>query len=172
MKTRRPSLQLQDNWNLLCVYLLSHTIPYPWNISEAHARMRYSNIVERIDVAEAIRLVKAALQQAAIDPRTGTIDMDLITTGRSATARSRLADLTKEVRSLVMQRGESGMPWTLESLHKKIADQSDIVRAIMKLKLNVQTVTNAEVREALKALEGEDFIALTGEDRNPMVRMI
>jgi DNA replicative helicase MCM subunit Mcm2 (Cdc46/Mcm family) len=27
--------------------------------------------VERIDVAEAIRLVKVAIQQAAIDPRTG-----------------------------------------------------------------------------------------------------
>ena len=61
--------------------------------SEAHARMRYSSSVERIDVAEALRLVRSAIQQAAIDPRTGTIDMDLITTGRSANFRSRMADL-------------------------------------------------------------------------------
>ena len=40
-------------------------------ISEAHARMRYSSVVERMDVAEAIRLVRVAIQQAAIDPRTG-----------------------------------------------------------------------------------------------------
>jgi DNA replication licensing factor MCM4 len=47
-------------------------------ISEAHARMRYSNVVERMDVAEAIRLVRVAIQQAAIDPRTGTSLMDWI----------------------------------------------------------------------------------------------
>src|SRR4051812_18679694 len=79
-------------------------------LSEAHARMRYlfcldvctflhvglllqwlvgsfcddcarfSKVVERVDVAEALRLIRSALQQAAVDPRTGTIDMDLITT--------------------------------------------------------------------------------------------
>ena len=50
-------------------------------LSEAHARMRLSETVERSDVVEAIRLVKAATHTAALDPRTGTIDMDLIVTG-------------------------------------------------------------------------------------------
>lgn len=40
-------------------------------IAEALARMRFSKVVERIDVDEAIRLMRVALQQAAIDPRTG-----------------------------------------------------------------------------------------------------
>jgi DNA replication licensing factor MCM4 len=69
-------------------------------ISEAHARMRFSETVERIDVAEAVRLVRSAIQQAAIDPRTGTIDMDLITTGRSANFRSRMADLVRNLISI------------------------------------------------------------------------
>jgi DNA replication licensing factor MCM4 len=128
-------------------------------ISEAHARMRYSELVERIDVAEAIRLVKAALQQAAIDPRTGTIDMDLITTGRSATARSRQQDLMRELRGLIVQRGE-GAAWTLDTIHKKISEQSDM------------EVSVSEVREALQQLEGEDFLALAGDDRNPTIRMV
>jgi|JI10StandDraft_1071094.scaffolds.fasta_scaffold558614_1 DNA replication licensing factor MCM4 len=73
-------------------------------LSEALAKMRLASVVERSDVIEAARLVRVALQQvpflmfafvllfdlvcrkkAAIDPVTGTLDMDLITTGRSAT---------------------------------------------------------------------------------------
>jgi hypothetical protein len=36
------------------------------------------------DVDEAARLLSSAMQTAAIDPRTGRVDMDLINTGRSA----------------------------------------------------------------------------------------
>jgi DNA replicative helicase MCM subunit Mcm2 (Cdc46/Mcm family) len=42
--------------------------------------------------------------QAAIDPVTGTLDMDLITTGRSATSRARMADLTRAVRALLEEQ--------------------------------------------------------------------
>jgi len=51
-------------------------------LSEALAKIRLSSIVEAKDVEEAARLIRVALQQAATDPRTGTIDMDLITTGK------------------------------------------------------------------------------------------
>lgn len=52
-------------------------------LSESLARMRWAVNVERRDVAEAVRLLRAALQTAAVDPRTGTLDLDLITTGNS-----------------------------------------------------------------------------------------
>jgi DNA replication licensing factor MCM4 len=57
--------------------------------------------VERVDVAEAIRLVRVAMQQAAIDPSTGMIDMDLITTGRSASSRVHAAELANELRGII-----------------------------------------------------------------------
>lgn len=44
-------------------------------LSEAHAKMRLSDTVESQDVDEALRLVQVAMQQSAIDPITGTIDM-------------------------------------------------------------------------------------------------
>ena len=50
-------------------------------LSEALAKMRLSPMVERKDVDEAVRLIKHALQQAATDPRTGKINMDILTTG-------------------------------------------------------------------------------------------
>ena len=53
-------------------------------LSEALARMRLASTVGTDEVAEALRLVKVAMQQAAMDPRTGQIDMDKILTGFSA----------------------------------------------------------------------------------------
>jgi DNA replication licensing factor MCM4 len=50
-------------------------------LSEAHAKLHLRAEVGVDDVREAIRLVKVATQQAATDPKTGTIDMNLLTTG-------------------------------------------------------------------------------------------
>mmetsp|Transcript_11512 Transcript_11512/g.37642 ORF Transcript_11512/g.37642 Transcript_11512/m.37642 type:complete len:695 (-) Transcript_11512:362-2446(-) len=57
-------------------------------LSEAHARMRLHSTVVAEDVLEAERLMKTSMQSAAMDPTTGTIDMDLIATGRSAADRN------------------------------------------------------------------------------------
>lgn len=40
-------------------------------LSEAHARMRYSDRVELQDVEEANRLIREALKESATDPVTG-----------------------------------------------------------------------------------------------------
>ena len=50
-------------------------------LAEAQARMRLSPEVTVGDVGEAVRLMKVAMQQSSIDPRTGQIDMDVIQTG-------------------------------------------------------------------------------------------
>jgi DNA replication licensing factor MCM4 len=56
-------------------------------LSEALAKMRYSDMVTTADAKEAVRLMRVATQAAATDPRTGKIDMDMITTGRSSADR-------------------------------------------------------------------------------------
>jgi DNA replication licensing factor MCM4 len=50
-------------------------------IAEAIAKMRLSHEVEKVDLDEAIRLIKQAMQQSATDPNTGQINMDILTTG-------------------------------------------------------------------------------------------
>lgn len=50
-------------------------------LSEAHARLRLARYVEAGDVLEAVRLIHVATQRAATDPRTGAIDMHLLSTG-------------------------------------------------------------------------------------------
>ena len=56
-------------------------------LSEGLAKMRFSEVVTRRDVNEAVRLMRVATQAAATDPRTGKIDMDMITTGRTQVDR-------------------------------------------------------------------------------------
>ncbi|KAL7541215.1 hypothetical protein ACHAWF_006878 [Thalassiosira exigua] len=73
-------------------------------ISEALARMRYSRVVTRDDVREAVRLMKVATQAAATDPRTGRIDMDMIATGRSAGEREMEESLAASLRELLVER--------------------------------------------------------------------
>ena len=53
---------------------------FAWS-PQAVAKIRFSKTVEATDVQEAIRLMNVATQKAATDPRTGKIDMDMITTG-------------------------------------------------------------------------------------------
>ena len=50
-------------------------------LSEAHAKTRLSSRVERSDVREAMRLYREALKQSATDPRTGIVDISILTTG-------------------------------------------------------------------------------------------
>ena len=50
-------------------------------------------------------LPQVATQTAATDPRTGTIDMDMITTGRSAVDKEAVARVTDELRLLFAANG-------------------------------------------------------------------
>jgi replicative DNA helicase Mcm len=52
-------------------------------LSEASARVRLSNNIEKEDTERAIRLFKASLQEVAFDKETGRYDIDMIATGRS-----------------------------------------------------------------------------------------
>jgi DNA replication licensing factor MCM4 len=73
-------------------------------LSESLARMRYDTVVTRDDVREAVRLMKVATQTAATDPRTGRIDMDMITTGRSTAEREMEENLVASLKELLVER--------------------------------------------------------------------
>lgn len=74
-------------------------------LSEAHAKMRLSNSVEELDVAEATRLHKEALKQAATDPKTGQIDMEILMTGLSASDRAKRVQLAKWITEFLQKGG-------------------------------------------------------------------
>jgi DNA replication licensing factor MCM4 len=77
-------------------------------LSEALARMRLSALISIRDVDEAVRLMTVAMQQSSIDPRTGQVDMDLITTGVSAADRSAKAALIDELKKVLNSKAGHG----------------------------------------------------------------
>lgn len=89
--------------------------------SEALAKMKLKDTVTGVEVTEALRLVKCALQQAATDPVTGTLDMDLITTGRSASSRGAVRQLALDIQNILRESQES-QPMRIVALSQKIAE--------------------------------------------------
>ena len=70
--------------------------------------MRLAEVVTPEDAAEALRLVRVALQQSATDPTTGSLDLDLLQTGVSAAARAAGAKLAPAVRAALQAVAASG----------------------------------------------------------------
>lgn len=72
-------------------------------LSESLARMRLSHVVEARDSTEALRLMRAAMQQAAWDPKTGQIDMDKILTGHSASDRRQRSAVAEGIAEILAE---------------------------------------------------------------------
>ncbi|KAM7533901.1 hypothetical protein Aperf_G00000113193 [Anoplocephala perfoliata] len=73
-------------------------------LAEAHAKMRLSNVVTADDCREARRLQREAIKQAAIDPVTGTIDINILTTGVSSSMRKRREEMANAIWAILDQR--------------------------------------------------------------------
>lgn len=110
---------------------------------------RLSNIVERADVEEANRLVLSALQAAAVDPRTGRIDLDLVTTGISAWGRQVHELKRKAIRSVIAEFDKASISWA--ELYRAFNAQSD------------EQISETEFNGVLRDLVDENFIHVTGK---------
>ncbi|KAM9166370.1 DNA replication licensing factor MCM4 isoform 1-T3 [Pangshura tecta] len=119
-------------------------------LAEAHAKVRFSNKVETIDVEEAKRLHREALKQSATDPRTGIVDISILTTGISATARKRKEELAQALKKLIQSKGKTPA-LKYQQLFDDLRAQSDAA------------VTKEMFEEALRALADDDFLTVTGK---------
>lgn len=126
-------------------------------LSEGIAKMRYSTTVTRSDVQEAVRLMRVATQAAATDPRTGKIDMDMITTGRSTANREMEEFLNLSLRELLGERRGTRMAVV------------DVRRQLSEI-MNVQGLKQEEVVEALRTAEGDGLIQLNERANTIFVR--
>ena len=75
-------------------------------LSEASARVRLSTKVLKSDARRAIELVHFCLMQIGLDPETGKIDIDRITTGVSASQRSNISVIKEIIKDLEGQIGK------------------------------------------------------------------
>ncbi|MBI3334364.1 minichromosome maintenance protein MCM, partial [Candidatus Pacearchaeota archaeon] len=75
-------------------------------LSEACAKMRLSNEVNKQDAQRAIDLLKMSLQQVGYDEETKTFDIDKITTGISASKRSKILIVKEALAQLESRVGK------------------------------------------------------------------
>ncbi|KAK9500642.1 hypothetical protein O3M35_001871 [Rhynocoris fuscipes] len=90
-------------------------------LSEAHAKMRLSNVVEIQDVLEAKRLHREALKQSATDPLSGKIDVNILTTGMSRAARQKRLEIVEAIKKIVVPKA-SGTMFNYQKVFKDIRD--------------------------------------------------
>jgi DNA replication licensing factor MCM4 len=129
-------------------------------LSEAHAKMRLSEVVTAADVAEAVRLIKSAIKESATDARTGLIDMGLLTEGTSASERRRKQDLKNAVVAMLDDMTRQGGAARYNEVLKKMGEQSTV------------QVENNEFAEALRALEQEGLVMVSGEGPRKSIRRL
>ncbi|MFT4250658.1 MAG: LAGLIDADG family homing endonuclease [Candidatus Woesearchaeota archaeon] len=76
-------------------------------LTEASARSRLSKKATREDARRAIDLVMYCLQQLGVDPDTGKMDIDRLTTGVTASTRNHVHTIKQIIRELAELTGES-----------------------------------------------------------------
>jgi DNA replication licensing factor MCM4 len=126
-------------------------------LAEALAKMRYSPLVTRPDAQEAVRLMKVATQAAATDPRTGKIDMDMITTGRSANTRALEEQLDLTLRELFRER--RGTRMTV----REVTQQWNEVH-------NHAALSHDDMMEGLRRMHADSVIQLHERNQTLLVR--
>ena len=116
-----------------------------------------SQSVDRADVGEAIRLMNVATQTAATDPRTGMIDMDLITTGHTSMERDAMASLASEVSQVLTTM--KGQDLTVNSLRQALLEQQS---------MDVQA---NELQSVLRRLAQEEGTTFQYNERNGQIKV-
>ena len=119
--------------------------------------MRLSNEVIVSDVDEAINLIKVATQQAATDPHTGLIDMDIITTGRTATTKIRLMKIADQAKELMKAN---------VSKYSRQTSVENFLNEYSKNYTDVEKVTVSDMLEALRFLQTEDVLVVYGQNKS------
>ncbi|KAJ3011977.1 hypothetical protein HKX48_006546 [Thoreauomyces humboldtii] len=126
-------------------------------LAEAHARMRLSLTVDVQDVEEAHRLVVTALQTAAIDPKTGLIDLDLVNTGISSRSRRVHEDKRAALRTLLGASEKVNIKWA--EAYRSFGEQSD------------EHISEHDFNVLLDELADESYVHVTGRtNADKMIR--
>lgn len=119
-------------------------------LSEAHAKVRLSSVVEMVDVEEAKRLHREALKQSATDPASGKIDISILTTGMSASSRRRKAEIAQALRKMLGAHGKAQQSFPYQKVFADLKEQSDAM------------ITREMFEDALKDLQDDGYLVIVG----------
>ncbi len=104
-------------------------------MAEAHARLRLSKEVTKADAKKAIDLMHHCLSQVGLDPETGKIDIDRISTGIPASERSHISTIKEVISELEKKLGKTiPLDDIVEVAKEKGIEEDAIDETIQKLK--------------------------------------
>jgi DNA replicative helicase MCM subunit Mcm2 (Cdc46/Mcm family) len=136
-------------------------------LSEARARLRFSQYVEKEDVEEAVNLIKVATQQAATDPVTGVIDMDMLQTGITSSSRAKLSQLIDIIKTILRDYQENARKGVK---FNSLGDE--VKKRVNELGQQTFNYSDFDYRDALRKLEDENIVAILGSKNSPTIRLI
>jgi replicative DNA helicase Mcm len=104
-------------------------------MAEAFAKIRLADKVTKKDARRSIELLQFCLQQVGLDPETGKIDIDRITTGIGASQRNKISVLREAIDDLENKLGKT-IP--IEELMREASsrgiDERDVEEVLERLK--------------------------------------
>ncbi|MBT7903434.1 helix-turn-helix domain-containing protein [Candidatus Woesearchaeota archaeon] len=104
-------------------------------LAEASARSRLAEKVTRKDAKKAIELLHYCMVQVGVDPETGKIDIDVLTTGVSSSARNNIAIVKESINELENKIGKTiPIEELVKEVQEKGIDVDKVDEVIEKLK--------------------------------------
>ena len=105
-------------------------------LSEAASKLRLGTEVTKEDAKRAIGMLHYCLEQVGLDPDTGKIDIDRITTGITTSERSKIITVREIINRLDEQYGKKPIPIEeiISMAESKGLKEADVDEAVQKLK--------------------------------------
>lgn len=103
-------------------------------IAEAYAKLNLSKFIEKEHAQKAIDLIMYCLSKIGIDPKTGQIDIDKITSGITQTTRNTFRNIQQIIDLLETQEPEIKYESILEKAKELSLTEKDVKMALDKLK--------------------------------------
>lgn len=104
-------------------------------LAEGSARVRLDSKIKRQDSKRAIDLLRYCLMQVGIDPETGQIDIDVLSTGISTSTKNKMFLVRDIISSLEEKAGDKLVPITevIKESEAKGLDESTVMQVIDRL---------------------------------------
>jgi replicative DNA helicase Mcm len=104
-------------------------------MAEASARLRLGDKVEKADARKAVDLMHYCLSQVGLDPETGKIDIDRISTGIPASERSHISTIKEIIAELEEKVGKTiPLDDIVDTAKQKGIEEEAIEETVQKLK--------------------------------------
>ena len=102
-------------------------------LSEACAKIKLKDVVEKEDAEKAVRLTMACLKEVGVDPETGEIDIDRIGDGTPKSDRDKIQRVTEEIKALEEEfAGNAPLNVLLSNMSDKYGVSEDKTEQIVK----------------------------------------